>query len=83
MESIRVDLGDGLHLDIVSKNIADGAKLTIQKVVTSNGDVTGLHTVTCTCTDANGVSHSASVQCPDGATSSCDCSNPASPVAGC
>jgi hypothetical protein len=81
MRNHDLEIAPNLHLTVKSTEVKSGV-LTVTQVK-SKGKALGDRTVTCTCTDANGVSYSSTTQCPDGSNGSCDCSNPSSPVAGC
>lgn len=73
----------------------NGGTVKIDMVACSSGNGVGIYTnftapdgsasttVTCTCWDENGESHSTSKICPSGTDSTCDCGAPDSPRVTC
>ena len=77
MQATELEFSSGgkVQIDVAPASKGDGVIIN-QHFTTSSG--TKSTTVTCTCTDANGGTHSTTKQCPNG-NNTCDCSTPSSP----
>lgn len=81
MSPIKFDLAGGGNVEVEVRQASPGSGVVLsQKFTTSDG--TASTTVTCTCTDAAGKTHSTTKSCSNG-NNTCDCSTPSSPKIAC
>jgi len=78
---MRVELEGDHHADVDAKAAEGGPGVVVSHHL--HGGAVRTTTVTCTCWDSAGHSHSTSKECPDGGSPLCDCSNPSSPSITC
>jgi len=76
---MRIKLNEHREVEVTAKAAEGGLGV----VVAHRLDAQTRNTVTCTCWDSSGNSHSVSKECPDGGSPICDCTNPASPSITC
>ena len=77
---IKLNNGGTVKIDILACSSGNGVAVYSNFTAPDGAAST---TVTCTCWDASGDSHSTSKVCPSGADSTCDCSKPGSPKVNC
>jgi len=81
-KSFQMKLNNGgiVKVDIVACSSGNGVAIYTNFTA---ADGTATTTVTCTCWDASGESHSTSKVCPRDADSTCNCGTPESPQIAC
>jgi hypothetical protein len=82
MNQSKFEFEDGTVEVSIKQCLADNGIIINKRFIRKDGKALST-TVTCTCWDADGNSHSTTKICPDDSNNTCDCSDPDNPSVTC